>query len=93
VDRSFRSASFCVNLAREGDLEIDIYTVEGERIAAGHAGSRWGSALGAGLNCFDCGALFPAVGSLASGMYLYRLTLIGGDGGSARATGRFAVEH
>ena len=93
VDRSFRSASFCVNLAREGDLEIDIYTVEGERIAAGHAGSRWGSALGAGLNCFDCGALFPAVGSLASGMYLYRLTLIGGDGGGARVTGRFAVEH
>jgi hypothetical protein len=93
VDRSFRSASFCVNLARKGDLEIEIYTVEGERIAAGYAGSRWGSALEAGLNCLDCGALFPAVGSLASSMYLYRLTLIGGDGGRARVTGRFAVEH
>jgi len=93
VSRSFRYASFCVNLAREADIEIDIYTVEGERIIAGHAGSRWGTALEAGLNCLSCDDLFPAVASFASGMYLYRLTLIEENGSSARATGRFAVEH
>jgi hypothetical protein len=91
VSRSFRSASFCVNLAREADLEIELYTIEGERVGAGHAGLRWGSVLEPGLNCVACDALFPAVGSLASGAYLYRLTLIEREGKLERVTGRFAV--
>jgi len=93
VNRSFRSASFCVNLARETDIEIELFTIEGERIGAGHAGLRWGSALEAGLNCLDCDALFPAVRSLASGVYLYRLTCIDKSGGRGGVTGRFAVEN
>jgi len=93
VDRAFRSARFCINLARAADVEIDLYSVEGERVAVGYAGSRWGKPLGAGLNCLSCGALFPAVDRLASGVYLYRLTLSDADGSTIRATGSFAVAH
>jgi hypothetical protein len=93
VHRSFRSAAFCVNLVRETDIEIEIFTIEGERIAAGHAGRRWGSVLATGLNCLECDALFPAVRSLASGVYLYRLACIDRSGARRRVTGRFAVEN
>ena len=93
VDRAFRSALFCINLARAADVEIDLYSVEGERIAVGYAGSRWGKPLEAGLNCLSCGALFPAIDRLASGIYLYRLILFDADGSTMRATGRLAVAH
>jgi len=93
VDRAFRSALFCINLARSADVEIDLYSVEGERIAVGYAGSQWGKSLGAGLNCLSCGALFPAIDRLASGVYLYRLILFDPDGSTLHATGSFAVAH
>jgi hypothetical protein len=92
VSGSIRGASFCVNLAREADLEVELYTIEGERVAAGRAGARWGtSAPGAGLTCLSCAVLFPTLDKLASGIYLYRLRMIEPNGGVARATGRFAV--
>jgi hypothetical protein len=93
VDRAFRSAQFCINLTRAADVEIDLYSVEGERIAVGYAGSRWGKPLDAGLNCLSCGALFPAIDRLASGVYLYRLTIFDADGSTMHAAGSFAVAH
>jgi hypothetical protein len=91
VDRAFRGASFCVNLAAEADIEISLFTVEGERLAVGKAGSRWGAALEVGINCLSCGVLFPGVDRLASGIYLYRLTVLDPAGRSTIAMGRFAV--
>ena len=45
VDRSFRSALFCIDLARGADVEIDLYSVEGERVdtwfAAFNRNDRW----------------------------------------------------
>jgi hypothetical protein len=41
----------------------------------------------------SCGALFPAIDRLASGVYLYRLTLFDPDGSIVHAAGRFAVAH
>jgi hypothetical protein len=90
---AFGAASFCVNLAREADIEIILYTLEGEQVAIGHAGSWWGTDLHAGLNCLNCRSLFDRINKLASGIYLYRVISIEEDGRIMRATGRFAVAH
>ncbi|MDD4856839.1 MAG: M20/M25/M40 family metallo-hydrolase [Candidatus Krumholzibacteria bacterium] len=93
VNGAFGEASFCVNLAREADIEISLYTLEGERIVVAHAGSRWGTDLHAGLNCLSCSSLFGRINKIASGIYIYRVVAIEQDGSIMRATGRFAIAH
>jgi Zn-dependent M28 family amino/carboxypeptidase len=92
VGAGFRSASFCLNLARGIDIGLSLYNLEGELIGTAYAGSRWGQPLAAGLNRLGMGALFPRIDRLASGVYLYRLVVY--DEGVARKSypGRFAVQ-
>jgi hypothetical protein len=93
VAAGLRSAYFCMNLARGVDIGLSLYNLEGELIGTAYAGSRWGQALGAGMNCLGMSALFPGIDRLASGVYFYRLSVY--DGGVARKSfpGRFAVQE
>lgn len=92
IRSSFSDAYFCLHLSEESDFAIDIFNVEGEWIASSFIGPRWGNELEAGLNCFGCRDLFPTVGGLSGGIYLYRLrSLEVGRGGTF--TGKFAIER
>jgi hypothetical protein len=93
VSAGFRSASFCVNLARGVDIGLSLYTLEGERVGTAFAGSRWGEPLHAGMNCLALSDLFPRIGRLASGLYLYRLVLYEGGAKGREYAGRFAVQE
>jgi len=93
VSGSFGGSSFCLNLASEIDCSIEVYTLEGERVGIAYAGAQWGKPLAAGMNCLDCAALFPSVGELSSGVYLYRVTIYGQGGSGVFVTGRFAMEN
>jgi hypothetical protein len=91
ITGSFPSGHFCVNLVTPLPLAIELYNIEGQRIATGGPG-RWGT-LHAGLNCVPCSMLFPGLSRLASGVYVYRL--ISSPPGAPRvaARGRFAVQN
>jgi hypothetical protein len=93
IGGTFRSASFCINLARGVNVGLELYTIEGERLGSAYIGARWGRPLEAGMNCMELGSLFPDIDRLASGVYLYRLVAY--DDGTARSNyaGRFAVEN
>ncbi|UCF05328.1 MAG: Zn-dependent exopeptidase M28 [bacterium] len=93
VRASFRDASFCINLASEVDCAVEVYTLEGERIGTAYVGPNYGIPLEIGLNCFECGDLFPEAGDLVSGIYLYHIRLFGPGGGSMDVTGMFAVAN
>ena len=92
IRSSFAEALFCVNLAAEADLKIEIFDLEGELLGRTFLGSRSGVPLDAGFSCFTCGDILPGVGPLASGVYLYRIVLYGETGSARSSTGRFAVE-
>jgi hypothetical protein len=89
----FSQASFCINLSGEANMVLEIFTIEGERIDRAFIGSGYGVPVQAGLNCIGCGALFPGVERLVSGVYPYRLTLFGSGGAPRHFTGRFAIEN
>lgn len=91
ISGSFSNADFCVNLAGEANILVDIFTMEGERIGTAHIGPGYGRALNIGNNCFSCRELFPGITDLASGIYLYRLNVQGTSGGAHQHTGQFAV--
>ena len=91
VTGSFADAEFCVNLAGEANIQIEIFTIEGERIGTAYIGPGYGRALDIGLTCILCGELFPEVTDLASGIYLYRLKVNAAGGGTNYRTGQFAV--
>jgi hypothetical protein len=88
----FDDAIFCVNLAAETDLKIEIFNLEGKLLGRAFLGSRSGVPLEIGFNCFTCGDILPGIGSLASGIYPYRVVLYGEGGSASSFTGRFAVE-
>jgi hypothetical protein len=91
VTGGFPAAEFCVNLAAEANLLVEIYTIEGERVGTTYIGSGYGIPLNVGYTCIPCRELFPAVTNLASGVYLYRVGVYSIEGGSHQYTGRFAV--
>ncbi len=91
VTGGFPAAEFCVNLAVEANLHVEIYTIEGERIGAAYIGSGYGIPLNIGYTCIPCRELFPAITSLASGVYPYRVKVYSIEGDSHQYTGRFAV--
>jgi hypothetical protein len=93
VSAGFRSASFCMNLVRGVDIGLSLYTLEGERLGTAYAGSKWGEPLHAGMNCLALGGLFPRIGRLASGVYLYRLVVYGAGVAGKEYAGRFAVQE
>jgi hypothetical protein len=86
-----RDAFFCINLTGEANVSIELYTVEGEKIASALVGAGYGAPLELGYSCIPCGELFPDLPHLASGIYVYRLTLRDTGGGVWRYRGRFAV--
>ncbi len=91
VTGGFPAAEFCVNLAAEANLLVEIYTIEGERVGAAYVGSAYGIPLSVGYTCIPCRELFPAITSLASGIYPYRVNVYSIEGDSRQYTGRFAV--
>ncbi len=91
ITGSFPQAHFCVNLAQALPLSMEIYNVEGERVATAPA-ALWGT-LHAGLNCLPCSQLFPTESRLASGIYIYRLVSNAPGGRGTATTGRFAVQN
>ena len=50
-----------------------------------------GFLMSKGMNCIVCGDLFPGIGDLAGGVYVYRIALYPSSGPMERRTGRFAV--
>ncbi len=90
VRGALRAASFCMNLSRPVDAHLELLTMEGERIGAAYMGERWGSPLEAGLTCTALGSLFPDLGEVASGIFLYRLIVYEGAS-QTKLVGRFAV--
>ncbi len=93
VTSGIGEAAFCVNLTRGADIGIFLHNLEGELIGTAYAGSRWGEPLKAGMNCLRLGDLFPGLGRLASGIYLYRLVVYDGGAIGASYAGRFAVQE
>jgi hypothetical protein len=92
VRGALREATFCMNLAREIDARLEIYTIEGERIGTALMSERYGSPLQPGLCCVPLGSLFPELESVVSGVYLYRLIAYEGSI-QTKLYGRFAVER
>jgi hypothetical protein len=93
VSSSFGDAAFCINVAGEVDCAVELFTLEGERISTAYIGQSYGVPLEIGLNCYECGEIFPEAGDLVSGIYLYHIRLFGAGGGSTDVTGRFAVAN
>jgi len=93
VAAGFRSASFCMNLARGVDIGLSLYNLEGELIGTAYAGARWGRPLGPGMNCLGMGVLFPHIDRLASGVYFYRLAVYHEGVKRKSYPGRFAVQE
>ncbi|MBU8922707.1 MAG: M28 family peptidase [Bacteroidales bacterium] len=91
VDREFSEAMFCIDLASEADLKIKIYTLEGTLVSAGVIGDSYGVALDPGYSCHSCGELFPDIGNLASGIYVYRVLVFPRNGIRSDYRGRFAI--
>jgi hypothetical protein len=93
IKTSFSSAQFCINTTEEVNLNLDIFNIEGQRLGSASLGSGYGSPIPTGLSCHPCGELFPGIGELASGIYLYRLVVFTADGQSTEYHERFAVEN
>jgi len=91
ITGSFPAAHFCVNLAQAAALTIELYNIEGERIATASP-AQWGE-LHAGLNCVPCSQLFPVESRLASGVYVYRLISYPPGAPRVATIGRFAVQN
>lgn len=87
----FPDAAFCVNLAAEATILLNVFNVEGERIGTARIGSAYGRPLSIGNNRVPCGEIFPGIAELASGIYLYQLKVRGTAGGIYHHAGRFAV--
>ena len=92
IRSGFSEARFCVNLADEADLKVEIFNLEGELLGRAFIGSRVGIPLEAGFNCFTCGDILPGIDRLVSGIYPYRIVIYSEDGSKNSFTGRFAVE-
>ena len=92
IRSGFGEAIFCVNLAAQANLKIEIFNLEGESLGRTFLGNRVGIPLDAGFNCFTCGDILPDIGQLASGIYPYRIVLYGEDDSTSNFSGRFAVE-
>ena len=82
---------FCVNLAGDANMVVEILTIGGERVATGYLGDGYGRPVAPGLNCFICDELFSGLEELAAGVYVYRIALFPSRGPMERTTGRFAV--
>jgi hypothetical protein len=93
ITGSFGSASFCVDLTGDAELNLELYNLEGQVVATAAPGERWGGPLHAGLNCVRCSQLLPGLVHLASGVYLYRLAVHEATGRRTNLVGRFAVEQ
>jgi hypothetical protein len=93
VDRPFSEAMFCINTTEEVNLTLEIFSIEGERLGNAKLGQGYGTPAPVGLSCHSCGELFPGIHDLASGIYVYRMAVVGEDGRSAEYHGRFAVER
>jgi len=91
IEGSFRDAHFCINLAHERNLYIEVFNLEGESMCEAYAGDDWGYNLDAGMNCIRCGNLFGGPPELTSGVYIYRLIIYNGKTVEERKTGKFAV--
>ncbi len=93
VNRSFREAMFCINTTEVVNLTLEIFSIEGEKLGSTRLGPGYGTPVPVGLSCHSCGELFPGIHDLASGIYLYRMVVVGEDAISAEYHGRFAVER
>ena len=91
VSVPFDEAAFCVNLADEANMVVEILTLSGEPVGKARIGAGYGRPVSPGLNCIVCGDLFPGIGDLAGGVYVYRIALYPSSGPMERRTGRFAV--
>ncbi|HSG29181.1 MAG TPA: hypothetical protein VLA34_11930, partial [Candidatus Krumholzibacterium sp.] len=91
VTGSFSEALFCVDLEVPADLRIEIMTLEGDLVARGELGYRFGKPLDAGYTCTRCGDLFDGEKDLVSGIYIYRIRYFGQDGTKSDHHGRFAI--
>ncbi len=93
VNRPFSEARFCINSTEEVSLSLELFTLEGDLIGNAQLGAGVGSPVPSGLSCHSCGDMFPGITALASGIYMYRMVVIGGDGRRSQHHGRFAVER
>ncbi len=91
IDREFNRAMFCIDLASEADLKIEIYTLEGILLSTGVLGDSYGIGLDPGYSCHSCGELFRDIDELASGVYVYRIVVFPRDGIQSDHRGRFAI--
>jgi hypothetical protein len=89
----FRSAAFCLDTTEDVSVTLDLFNIEGENLGSARFGAGYGSPIPTGLSCHQCADLFPGIGELMPGIYLYRLVVYGRDGRSAEHRGRFAVEN
>jgi len=93
VSGRFSEAMFCVNMEIDADIQVEILNLEGESISTANLGYGYGVPLDPGYSCFRCGDIFPEVDRLASGVYLYRISLFLLDGTREGYRGRFAVAN
>jgi hypothetical protein len=93
VSGRFAEAMFCVNMEADADIHVEILNLEGESISTANLGYGYGVPLDPGYSCFRCGDIFPGVDRLASGVYLYRISLFLLDGTREEYRGRFAVAN
>lgn len=93
VSGAFGDAMFCVNLAEGVNMTVKLMTLEGTLISTATLGNNYGYSLDAGYSCHRCAEIFPQAGNLASGVYIYCVTLFSLDGSSSVHNGRFAVEN
>lgn len=83
-------ASFCLDLAGPADAHLEIFTLEGEKLASCYVEEKSGESLQAGLNCVSLNRLFPEMPEIKSGIYIYRL-IVFSQGSKEEAMGKFAV--
>lgn len=84
------AAALALNLSGSVDVRIDVLTIEGESLGTARLGSRYGTPLAAGMNRVPLSSIVPDPGGLASGVYLYRIEIVGA-GAPEPIVGRFAV--
>ena len=93
VTSRFSESQFCVNLAGEADLMVELFTVEGERAGSARLGAGYGFPIPVGYSCHRCGDIFLDAADLASGIYIYRIVVYARSGDQEEVAGRFAVAN
>ncbi len=93
IKYSFSEALFCLNLAQDANILIEILSLEGNLIGSGELWANYGYYLSSGYSCHRCSDIFRGIDNIASGVYLYRIFLHTNDGEKRNYTGRFAVEN